>query len=341
MRIDARFFDGLVTSGRPVVLTAGAPGSLRLEGAGADREYAYAELRIPGRVANTPRHVALPGGGACVVADNDALDRLEAELHRAAPALTGGRAFRRGVDRIARLLERNAAGAGLALAVAAGILFAAARWGAPALGGAVVAAIPPENDAGIGEQVLRTFEQVGLFEPTAVSAGRRAELEAMFEPIREDLGVDARLEIRKAGRIGNAYAFPGGTVVLTDAIIERAVHDEELIAVMAHELGHVRERHWLRMLAQSAALLIVWSAATDPTMTTLAALAPATLVELSYSREFEREADRIALDYLARHGVPASRLGDLLDRLMRACGDRCDGPSWLSSHPRVAERAAD
>lgn len=342
MKIEAQFHDGTVTTGRPVVLSLAPAGRLRIEDASTIREHAYAEVRIAARVADTPRRVVLADGSACIATDNDAVDALEAALVRAAPVQARGRRFRFGVDRIARVLERNTAGAAIALAVAVGILFAASRWGAPALGAAIVSAVPPEADVPIGEQLVHALDQIRLFQPTSLTAERQASLHRAFDHIREDLGIEARLEFRRSKLIGaNAFAVAGGTVILTDAIVEIAEHDEELIAVLAHELGHVRERHWLRMVAQSAAIIVIWTAVTDPTLATLAGVAPSQLLELSYSREFEREADEIAFDYLTRKGIPPTRLQDLLKRITASCGDRCDQPSWLSSHPAVEERGRD
>ena len=342
MRIDAQFYDGTVTAGRPVVLSLARSGRLRIEGGDTMHEHAYADVQIAPRVADIPRRVMLADGGACLVTDNDALDALEAVLVRAAPVQQSGRRFRSGVDRFARVLERNAAGATVALGLAIAILFAASRWGAPALAAAIVSATPPEAEAAIGEQLLDALDQIRLFQPTSVTSERRARLRRSFEEVSKDLGVDARLEFREAKVLGaNAFAFAGGTVVLTDAIIDIAEHDEELIAVLAHELGHVRERHWLRTVAQSAAIVVIWTAVTDPTLATLAAVAPSRLLELAHSREFEREADAIAFDYMARKGIPPTRLRDLLMRITASCGDACDQPTWLSSHPPIEERASD
>lgn len=342
MKIHAELYDGSVTAGRPVVLSAAPGGRLRIEDGGTIREHAYAEVRIASRIADTPRRVMLADGSGCIATDNDAVDALDAALARAAPAQTRGRRFRRAVDRLARLLDRDALGMAIALTVAVGILFAASRWGAPALGAGIVSATPPEADAAIGQQMLDALDQIRVLQPTSLTPERQAALHRAFEGIREDLGVEAQLEFRQSKLLGaNAFAFAGGTVILTDAIVEIASHDEELIAVLAHELGHVHERHWLRMVAQSAAIVVIWTAVTDPTLATLAAVAPSQLLELSYSREFEREADEIAFDYLTRNGIRPTRLQDLLRRITASCGEHCDQASWLSSHPPVEERSRD
>lgn len=341
MRVEGRYFDGTVTAAQDAVLSDVFPG-VRVQSAGFDRVFPFAAIAIPGRVANTPRHVRLPNGGSVTVEDNDALDALAERLQGRANETPFGQRFRRRVDRIARWLERDATGGALALAIAVTILFALHRWGVPALAVLAVEAIPPEVDGTIGEEVFAALERLDLFEESRIAAGRQRQLTATFERVRAHMGVEAELRFQRAERFGaNAFALPGGTVVLTDDIVTLARHDEELVAVIAHELGHVRGRHWLKMLAQSSATLVVWSVLTgDPTLAAVVVAAPATLLELSYSRDFEREADQAAFEYMAEVGIAPSRLHDLLVRITESCGRRCEGPSWLSSHPPLEERGA-
>lgn len=334
MRVAGRYFDGAVTAGEEAVLSSAFPG-VRVQSAGFDRVYPYADIAIPGRVASTPRHVRLPTGGSVMVEDNDALDALEERLRKRASEIPRGQRFRRRVDRIARWLERDATGAALVLAITVTILVALQRWGVPALAMLAVEAVPPEIDGIVGEQVIAGLERLDLFEESRIDADRQRQLTATFERVRADMGVEAQLVFHRSKRFGaNAFALPGGTVVLTDDIVTLAKHDEELVAVLAHELGHLRGRHWLKMVAQSSATLVVWSVLTgDPTLTAVVVAAPATLLELAYSRDLEREADQAALDYMAEVGIAPSRLHDLLARISESCGRPCNAPTWLSSHP--------
>ncbi len=96
----------------------------------------------------------------------------------------------------------------------------------------------------------------------------------------------------------NAFALPGGTIIFTDEIVELAEDDGELVAVFAHERGHVVNNHSMRNLMQSAGVTFVlgWMLG-DLTMITDVVLvgAPVLLQQMSYSRSFEREADEYAL----------------------------------------------
>jgi Zn-dependent protease with chaperone function len=151
---------------------------------------------------------------------------------------------------------------------------------------------------------------------------------------------------RKGGPLGpNALALPAGTIVFTDEMVKLAQNDDELLAVLAHEIGHVVHRHSLRMLVQDSLLAFLALAVTgDVSGTSQIFLgAPVLLTELYYSREFEQEADDHALRYLCRQRVDPRRFADLLRRVeaevakKRGDGDQKWG-RYLSSHPATEER---
>ena len=338
MRIPCDYYDGR-TSTRVDATLALAGARVAVEADGIPLEFGADDIYVPPRVADTPRHIRLPGNASCVVRDNDALDALQARLGHYA-------ARRRPVvdapHRLAQALEGRLIGVLGCLAAIAALLFAFARWGAPLVGDFLITATPREVDATVGAEVLRGVDQL-LFEPSALAEPQRQAVQGAFDQASASLGVDARLEFRQGKRTGaNAFALPGGIVVITDEIVALAEHDEELVAVLAHELGHVRGRHVMRQLARTSVLFVVWSAVTmDTGLGALSAVAPEHLVALGYSRDFEREADRVAFDYLHSRGIPATRLQDILQRLQRqTCAD-CTVPPWLSSHPPTAERVAE
>ena len=141
----------------------------------------------------------------------------------------------------------------------------------------------------------------------------------------------------------NAFALPDGTLIVTDQLVALAGSDDEVLAVLLHELGHVRSRHGTRMLLQGSvsALFMAWYFGD---VSTLLAMAPTALIQAGYSRDMEREADDFAARMLRRQGLPPALLVDMLDKLAAAHdkgGHSPDSPpAWLSSHPDTAERVA-
>lgn len=337
--ITCHYYDGRTSRRRDAVLALTGQGGLVIASEGTDERIAHENVRIPARVADTPRYIHLPDGGVCEVQDNDALDAAHARTGSDAEPL---------VERFGRLrhrLDSTWRSAAAALAVTAAVLYSFTEWGAPAVATVAVAVTPPEVETVIGDNLLTLFEQLRFLEPSELAPNRRNELLAAFEEMCRETGIEnAHLRFHSVGA-PNAFAVPGGTVVLTDLLVELAEDDEEIIAVLAHELGHVSGRHVMRRVAQTSSMLVLWTAFTgDVSVATLSILGPDRLLAQRYSRSFERDADRFAFDYLLDAGIPPTRLSDIVGRLSGASREAGAGAGgspldWLSSHPGAAERA--
>jgi predicted Zn-dependent protease len=107
---------------------------------------------------------------------------------------------------------------------------------------------------------------------------------------------------------------------------------------LAHEIGHLKYRHALRHILQDSAtgLLIVF--VTGDVSSILGAI-PTGLLLTKYSRDFEREADDFALQYLDRRGIDGKAFSDILLRMEKERPGTSDIPSFLSTHPSTEERA--
>jgi len=159
---------------------------------------------------------------------------------------------------------------------------------------------------------------------------------------------DDTLEImfRKGGRIGpNAFALPSGTIIFTDEMIHIAEHDDELLAVLSHEIGHIVHRHGMRTLIQDSIFGFVLLAITGDVSgsSELFLGLPVLLTELAYSRKFEKEADEYALITMRTHGIPPFRFASLMRRIenRRSSASGIASGKWinyLSTHPLTEER---
>jgi len=229
------------------------------------------------------------------------------------------------------------------LAILATLIGTAAflKYGAPALASRALGVIPPGVDAVIGADTLRFLDR-STFKPSNLTPLRQAQLRGLFAEVTAGASPDSshfRLELRRGGSIGaNALALPSGIVVLTDELEHLAKNDDELRGVFAHEVGHLVNRHAMRMLLQSSAtaLLLVGILGDVSGVSSLVTAAPTVLVNAAYSRDFEREADEFAFRWMSRHAVAPERLGDLLKRLALAQGG--DQSGYLASHPDLGER---
>ena len=243
-----------------------------------------------------------------------------------------------------RFLESRWHLALMALAVSIAGTWVLLEFGVPAAARQVAAAVPPTLEATLRRESIEAVDG-WLFSPSELAPERQAHIEALFAGV---LGTDPalsafELEFRSSRVGANAFAFPGGVVVITDELVELAESDDELLAVLAHEVGHLAHDHGLRILLQnSASALIIAGLTGDLTnISALSATIPTVLMQAKYSRAFEREADDFAFGYLENGGRDPGALRKLLQRMENAEGGDSSVPSWVSSHPRTAERAPE
>ncbi|MEO7560019.1 MAG: M48 family metalloprotease [Nitrosospira sp.] len=152
----------------------------------------------------------------------------------------------------------------------------------------------------------------------------------------------------------NAFALPGGFMGFNTGLILTAQSESELAGVMAHEIAHVTQKHLARMIAGqrysmltslAAVALAVLASRTNPQA------AAAVLVgsqarqiqsQLDFTRDHEKEADRIGLNILIGAGLDPRGMSEFFERLQKAGRFRENGaPSYLRTHPITYERIAD
>jgi predicted Zn-dependent protease len=324
--VGARFVDGRTSQGREVQLSRQA-GELAVEGDGIALRVAFRDVEVSEPLARAGRVIALPGGARCELAPGP-----ESELLL---ELLGHREGR--VSRWQGSLRIALASAALALAV----LAAGYRWGLPWLAESVARALPEAWAQGLGSHTLEALDATHFSESTLDPElqGRLAARLAALEAPGEELPGHT-LHFRSSSLGANAFALPGGEIVVTDGLVRLAQGDDEVIGVLAHELGHLRERHALRGLLQASVvgmLVAVWVGDVG----TLASALPAFVLEARYSRDFEREADAYAARVLGANGIGTRPLAALLERLDAERGgprDRGGLAGYLDSHPATVER---
>jgi beta-barrel assembly-enhancing protease len=137
----------------------------------------------------------------------------------------------------------------------------------------------------------------------------------------------------------NAFAAPGGQIVILRGLLETADSAEEVAAVLAHEIGHVESRDPTCLLLRAAGSAGVVSLILgDVTGGTMFALVGEQLLQSAYTRKAEVGADDYALQMLQAARVDAAAFGDFFEKLQKS--ERGFGlPEYLSSHPSSAETA--
>lgn len=332
--VNAKYYDGQSARQQAVTLNI-AQGLLEVHGDELLRVIPLSNLLISAKLGRAPRLLHFADGGHCEVYNHGDFEALLEEAGVRPQSLLSR-------------LENSWRYALMATLLAICFVIASFYWGLPWIAKIAAARIPAGVALSIDAHVLSAIDD-GLMQPTRLKTARQQALTKKFDALQNEDGTPPhQLEFRSSKDIGaNAFALPGGTIVVTDQLVSLANNDEEILAVLAHELGHVSERHPLRQLLQSSVvgLAMTWYLGD---ISSLLAAAPTLLLESSYSRNFERRADRYAASMLRLNGITPARLADMLKKLESSHTDAKASKGhtsriaeFFSTHPNTEERIRD
>ncbi len=228
----------------------------------------------------------------------------------------------------------------------------------PALGEASVDELSPAAEQRLGDQIFQEFLRAGVVhddpETTDAVTRQAGRLLAsasglghtsMDRPFRFFLVKDPSI---------NAFALPGGYIGIHTGLITTSEYESEVMGVLAHEIGHVTQRHIARMFGQqrkssavmiAAAVLAAMAASSSPDAAMgVLSLGQTVAIrdQLAFSRDAEREADRVGLQILADSGFNPSGMASMFERLGQAGRlYENNAPGYLRTHPLTTERVAD
>ncbi len=255
-----------------------------------------------------------------------------AALHATAPGV--GRRFHNPGRRRSRVLLTI--GAALASVAAGAVLYV---WGIPAAAGLIAARVPVSWEEQLGQAAV---EQIIASKRRCVDQERE---QAIGEIVKRLL--DSRPKAPYTFRVivvddwtVNAFAVPGGQVVLLRGLLERARTPEELAGVLAHELQHVLQRHATRLLLQHASTgLLLVAISGDLTGAMAYGIESARVLgTLRYSRYLENEADVEGLRMLLAADVDPRGMIAFFETLQAAEPGTAAATRYLASHPLAADR---
>jgi predicted Zn-dependent protease len=224
----------------------------------------------------------------------------------------------------------------------------------PDLGGPGDAVLPPATERRIGESIVRDIRRDPSYVDDPEVAEYLASVGAKLTQVSGGGRQDFEFFAVRDPAI-NAFALPGGFVGVHTGLVTSAETESELASVLAHEIAHVTQRHIARlfgtqqqmnmpvMVALAAAILLGRSRPDLASGAAAAAQGVAAATTLSYTRDFEREADRVGLQSLAAAGFEPRAMSAFFERMQRVQRVADDGtvPGYLRTHPVTTERIAD
>ncbi len=249
------------------------------------------------------------------------------------------------------------------LLVAALGLWAFFHYGTPWAAAQLARHVPLGWEQQLSAEAMQELD-AGLLKPSKLPPERQAELRALFDGLVQQTGPELarypgyRPAMTLAFRSGlgpNAMALPGGTMIVTDALVEAArrekLGDDAIAGVLAHEMGHVVHRHGTRLVVEQGVLNVGLGLAMGD-VSSIVSMAGTVLTGLAYQRRHETEADCFAVALMRKAGRPIAPMADLL---LAIDGPEADVPKGaeqkaetpagiglvdlLSSHPATVERA--
>ena len=264
------------------------------------------QIDISPRLGNTSRYLNFDNDTNFETNDNDGVDQILTK-HCRNPIL-----------RLIHILESHLLIVLLFSVLVMGFMWGSMKYGVPAMANIIAERLPAETNQYFGNEAIKILDKIA-FQPSELSSTRQQELTHLFQSYANDYQeYQITFKFRKGEEVGaNALALPDGTIVFTDELVNLAENDHELVAILGHEIGHVVHRHILRRIIQSStiAILMVFITGDVSSASSIVIAIPSLLLDLSYSREFEMEADDFAFDFLIRNNLEPEHFAHIMQRL--------------------------
>jgi Zn-dependent protease with chaperone function len=327
----AIFFDGRSSRRRQVMLTLGDALEIAelsdVEAGSTVTRWAYHEIRRADSPAGILRLTATSAPSLARLEIRDAA--FGADLVPRCPRLDEHQTTRRGVAKIV----------GWSVAAAVSIV-CVVLFGVPLAADRLAPLVPKPIERRIGDasevQVKTIFGRESCSDPAG-----QAAFSKLVNRLRDAAGLDD--DAMTAGvlpsSVPNAFALPGGKVFVLNALLDRAESPDEIAGILAHELGHLKHHDNMRgLIYNGGTSFLIGLLFGDVTGSSAVIFASRSLVEASYSREAETNADTFAIEIMHKLGRSPKPAAELMFRITGKEGD--SGFTILASHPLTEDRLA-
>ncbi len=291
-----------------------------------DIDVSLDEVEIESRLGNTPRVIEFDNGIRCKSKENDKLDRLLKEF-----GLSKSKAYK---------IESSLGLTIGSVLVTVGFIWFMLTTGATYTANGLASILPKSTLNEVSEVTLNQLED-NYLHPSKLSDRQKRIIQGHFDKLTEG-ETNYTLHFRSSPKIGpNAFALPSGDVVLTDQLVALSQDDEfrDILGVLAHEKGHVVKKHSLRIAIKTGISGAIIGYITGD-VSVLASSIPTVLINSSYSREFEYEADVYAVEELKKMDISTKYIAKLFEMLDKKYGEEQNSTimGMFASHPLTSKR---
>jgi Zn-dependent protease with chaperone function len=328
---------------------------VHLDGELAPLRVKLADINVSERFSRATRGVYLPDGAMLEVDDPAALSQLL------------GNSDKR--DGWVTRLQHSWRAVAISFVASVVIAVAGYIWGLPIAADYLAHRVPVSWTEALDRAVLAQLTRMADLKASDLPQADQARLRAKFDAVVASAATrefaNARgtppkptIYFHKMGSVPNAFALPGGSIVFFDGLVKLAPDDDAVVGVFAHEYGHVIHRHGLRNLLRTAVIsgVAAWYFGDFTALANAAIL----VSQLSYSRDFEREADDAAVEIMRANGLNTKSLAALFRKMRdferpsaksddvksnadgakeeKKSKSRMSIPEFLSTHPDIDER---
>jgi Zn-dependent protease with chaperone function len=195
---------------------------------------------------------------------------------------------------------------GLAVILLVAIAYGLVYFVIPEVSNLIARSLPEHISASLASNTLERLDEI-YFSKTRLSNEKQESLKLLFQkhiPRNEKFAF--KLHFRYSEKAGaNALALPDGSIILTDDFVNLTNDNNEILAVLFHEIGHVVHRHSLRAYLEASGVIAIYTWLTGDLegVSTIILAAPVILIQAGYSRKHEWEADTYALDKMIELGI--------------------------------------
>lgn len=290
------------------------------------------KIQISTRLGSSNRRINFTDGAVFETMDNDTVDAMFVHLISKK-------------SNILHRLESRWRWVGISVILIIVLGFVTVRFGFPWASKQIAYALPSYINEQLSTSTLELLDEY-LFEKSDLSPQQQNAIQANFNQLTanlEDGEFNYQLHIRKMGEESNAFSLPSGDIILTDALLLTANNAEQINSILLHEIGHVEHRHGLQQVVYSSLISTAISMMTSDltVLEDLLVVMPVFLVESSYSRAHEYEADDFVFEKMLELNQDPIHFANILD--MITSNDDIDDDleksiQYFSSHPETVKR---